>query len=68
MFLATQVAAQSRLREVTDQLRDRLETDSDRGEVTAGTIMIVVLCVAALAAGGAIAVKINANANAVPSP
>lgn len=40
----------------------------DRGEVTAGTAMIVILVIAAIAAGGIIAAKITNNANNVPEP
>ena len=52
-----------------DALRERVvsETD-DRGEVTATTAFIVLLVVAAIAAGGVIAARILANAEAVPEP
>jgi hypothetical protein len=40
----------------------------DRGEVTATTAMIVVLVIAAIAAAGVIAARINANAKNVPAP
>ena len=42
--------------------------DHDRGEVTATTALIVILVIAAIAAGGIIASKIASNANRVPSP
>ena len=42
--------------------------DHDRGEVTATTALIVILVIAAIAAGGIIASKIASNANNVPSP
>lgn len=56
--------------QVSGRLRDTLSdarTD-DRGEVTANTVMIVLLTVAALAAGGVIAAKITSNANKIPEP
>ena len=40
----------------------------ERGEVTAMTAIIVLLVIAAIAAGGIIASKITSNANNVPSP
>ena len=47
----------------------RLVDDArDTGEITATTAMIVILVIAAVAAGGIIATKIRANANNVPSP
>ncbi len=53
----------------SDQLRARLHTvDDDRGEVTATTAMIVILVIAAIAAGAIIAAKINSNANNIPTP
>ena len=53
-----------------DTLRQRLHDvrDDDRGEVTATTALIVILVIAAIAAGGIIATKINQNANKVPTP
>ena len=51
-----------------DRLAERYETDSERGEVTAQTALIVLLVIAAIAAGTIIAAKINDNANNVPSP
>ena len=52
-------------------IRHRLDTfreDGDRGEVTATTALIVLLVIAAIAAGTIIAAKITSNANNVPSP
>lgn len=40
----------------------------DRGEVTATTALIVILVIAAIAAGGVIATKIGNNADNVPEP
>jgi len=40
----------------------------DRGEVTATTAIIVLLVTAAITAGGIIAARLIANANAVPTP
>jgi beta-lactamase regulating signal transducer with metallopeptidase domain len=53
-----------------DALRERLAhaRDDDRGEVTGTTALIVILVIAAIAAGGIIATKITDNANNVPSP
>lgn len=52
-----------------DALRERVASETDdRGEVTATTAMIVLLVVAAIAAGGVIATKIGNNAEAVPEP
>ena len=52
-----------------EQLRTRLsDARNERGEVTAQTALIVLLVIAAIAAGGIIAAKINSNANNVPSP
>ena len=51
-----------------DAMRRRVELDRDRGEVTAQTAMIVILVIAAIAAGGIIAARIAANANNVPEP
>lgn len=49
-------------------IRSRIDIDDERGEVTAQTAIIVVLVIAAIAAGGVIASKITGNANNVPSP
>jgi beta-lactamase regulating signal transducer with metallopeptidase domain len=53
-----------------DTLRQRLNATrhNDRGEITATTALIVILVIAAIAAGGVIASKITANANNVPAP
>lgn len=50
-----------------NQRLDRARHD-DRGEVTATTALIVILVIAAIAAGGIIATRITDNANNVPSP
>ncbi len=51
------------------RLRSKIAEGTDeRGEVTAQTALIVLLVIAAIAAGGVIAAKINSNANNVPSP
>jgi hypothetical protein len=54
----------------SEALRSRVEEarHDDRGEVTATTVIIVLLVGAALIAGGVIASKITDNANNVPSP
>lgn len=53
-----------------DAMRARIEEarHDDRGEVNAQTAFIVLLVIAAIAAGGIIATKITDNANNVPSP
>ena len=51
-----------------DAVRDRVSEDRDRGEVTATTALIVLLVIAAIAAGTIIATKITNNANNVPEP
>lgn len=48
--------------------RQRIDDARDTGEITATTAMIVILVIAAVAAGGIIATKIRANANNVPTP
>ena len=48
--------------------RRHLDEARETGEITATTAMIVLLVIAAVAAGGIIATKIRDNANAVPSP
>ena len=48
--------------------RDRANEDRDRGEVTATTALIVLLVIAAIAAGTVIATKITSNADNVPEP
>jgi hypothetical protein len=40
----------------------------DRGEVTGQTALIVLLVIAAIAAGGIIATRITDNANNIPTP
>lgn len=52
----------------TDTIERRYETDRDRGEITATTALIVILVIAAIAAGGLIAAKIVSNAENVPEP
>jgi len=52
-----------------DTLRNRAAHEiDDRGEVTAATVLIVILVIAAITAGGVIAGKIISNAEAVPTP
>jgi hypothetical protein len=55
---------------VRDRLCDRARAarHDDRGEITSQTILIVLLAVAAITAGGVIAAKIASNANSIPSP
>lgn len=48
--------------------RDRAVEERDRGEVTATTALIVLLVIAAIAAGTVIATKITNNADNVPEP
>jgi hypothetical protein len=55
-------AADALSRRVSDARRD------ERGEITATTALIVLLVIAAIAAGGIIANKITNNANNVPEP
>ena len=52
----------------TDTLNKRVRDERDRGEITSTTAIIVILVLAAIAAGGIIATKITDNANNVPSP
>ncbi|MAT05535.1 MAG: hypothetical protein CL424_10890 [Acidimicrobiaceae bacterium] len=54
--------------EAAEAIERRYEADRDRGEITATTAMIVILVIAAIAAGGVIAAKIVANAENVPEP
>jgi hypothetical protein len=49
-------------------VRHRVSARDERGEVTATTALIVLLVVAAIAAGTVIATRITDNANNVPSP
>lgn len=51
---------------VTERLEEARH--DDRGEVNAQTAFIVLLVIAAIAAGGIIATNITDNANNVPSP
>lgn len=53
---------------VTRQRLVEASGERDRGEVTATTALIVILVIAAIAAGGVIAIKIANNANNVPEP
>lgn len=53
---------------VTDAASNRIEDERDRGEVTATTAIIVLLVIAAIAAGTIIATRITTNANNVPTP
>lgn len=68
-MLELQIKLLTAWRAAGEQLRTRLSNPVDeRGEVTAQTALIVLLVIAAIAAGGIIAAKINSNANNVPSP
>lgn len=53
-----------------DAVISRIDTarHDDRGEVTATTAIIVILVIAAIAAGTIIATRITDNANNVPTP
>ena len=51
-----------------EAIERQYEADRDRGEITATTAMIVILVIAAIAAGGVIAAKIVSNAENVPEP
>jgi hypothetical protein len=62
-MLTAWLSARNRLCE-----RARAARHDDRGEITSQTILIVLLAVAAITAGGVIAAKITGNANAIPSP
>lgn len=52
----------------SDAFRRRTNARDDHGEVTATTALIVLLVIAAIAAGTVIATRITDNANNVPSP
>ncbi len=67
-MLNIQVALLTAWRMISDAAQDQIRDERDRGEVTATTAMIVLLVVAAIAAGTIIAARITANANNVPSP
>jgi heme A synthase len=67
-MLNIQVALLTAWRMISDAAHDQIRDQRDRGEVTATTAMIVLLVVAAIAAGTIIAARITANANNVPSP
>ena len=67
-MLNIQVALLTAWQMVSDAAQDQIREQRDRGEVTATTAMIVLLVVAAIAAGTIIAARITANANNVPSP
>ena len=53
-----------------DVVRERLRaaSDDDRGDVNATVVMIIIMVIATIAAGGIIASKIIDNANNIPSP
>jgi len=68
MLLEQQIRMLTAWYAVGDAMRDRVREDRDRGEVTATTALIVLLVIAAIAAGTIIATKINNNANNVPEP
>ncbi len=67
-MLNIQVALLTAWRMVSDAARDQIREPRDRGEVTATTVLIVLLVIAAIAAGTIIATRITTNANNVPSP
>lgn len=67
-MVGLQVKAWSAWHDVRGRVLERVADDRDRGEVTATTAMIVILVIAAIAAGGVIATKIGNNAAAVPEP
>lgn len=67
-MLNIQVALLTAWQMVSNAAQDQIREQRDRGEVTATTAMIVLLVVAAIAAGTIIAARITANANNVPSP
>ncbi len=68
MMLKQQIKMLAAWYAVGDAMRDRDREDRDRGEVTATTALIVLLVIAAIAAGTIIATKITNNANNVPEP
>ncbi len=68
MLLKQQIKMLTAWYAVGDARRDRVREDRDRGEVTATTALIVLLVIAAIAAGTIIATKITNNANNVPEP
>lgn len=68
MLLKQQIKMLTAWYAVGDAMRDRVREDRDRGEVTATTALIVLLVIAAIAAGTIIATKITNNANNVPEP
>ena len=68
MLLEQQIRVLTAWYAAGDAMRDRVREDRDRGEVTATTALIVLLVIAAIAAGTIIATKINNNANNVPEP
>lgn len=51
-----------------EAMHRRYQAERDRGEITATTALIVILVIAAIAAGGIIAAKITSNAENVPEP
>lgn len=68
-MLDLQIRLWSAWKMAAETVRGRIvDSSDDRGEVTAQTALIVLLVIAAIAAGGIIAAKINSNANNVPSP
>lgn len=66
-MLETQVKILQAWYQATAALRETT-ADTDRGEVTAQTALIVLLVAAAIAAGGAIAVAMSNNTSNIPSP
>ena len=69
-MLELQVTMMSMWWTTRDKVRDFLDelSGDDRGEVTAMTVLIVILSIAALGAGAVIATKIGNNAKKVPEP
>lgn len=67
-MLDLQVKVYSAWLHAREHAAERIADDRDRGEVTATTALIVILVIAAIAAGGVIATKIGNNAQAVPEP
>lgn len=63
------IAAKQRLIELRRRLRTELEgprLQGDRGEMTAGVILLVVLAVAAITIGAIIVAKLNSQTGKIP--
>jgi hypothetical protein len=67
-MLELQIKLLIALLSVANSATSPIEDDRDRGEVTATTAIIVLLVIAAIAAGTIIATRITTNANNVPTP